>query len=589
MDSDSDSSSRILVVHSSLDQARHVVQRIRALADDTSDLPAVDSNPNGAHPLIPWTISNKYYTADVHFKLVSYAALAPDAPQNIPAVIYVWERGTPYSEQVLFLSNLLSQHDPEVSLAIGLGPKPSHPSDPEHGPDSFLAEHGFEYIDGDRTEDSPHTQHQPPSSISDVHDLDADADTDGGVQGLPRVLDALSTIMWPSMTRNDGRAAKRKSQMPMLFDVLPSEEEGLASLMSAEILGRGGEGLEGLPTRDMRMKKEMAELERWLIDNEDLHEREEEQETEESEGGEVRPDARFSLKFEDDEDVDPWTRTDLLGRGSGKGTGGGGTTPSTEVPPTRSTPAVDGFEDDFTTFVSAPSPSEPQPQTHLQLQPHLHTSEGTHLQIPTPTGTSFRSTSQGSSSFSDFGTDDDFLGHGHGHEHGYQALSDDHEHDHDPEQEPHNRSSSLVSDFDPTSDMHGDTSAFNPWTTDTFSAEPSSSTFPPSSSSTFPPTSSSSSSKTPRAPDFGIGTSLDLADILSTLQSVREGVAGMGDEDARRAIGARVASEFVIGRMGMGGDEGEGEGGDEGDEGGAGVVDTQDRDAGEKEKEKVQG
>lgn len=84
-------------------------------------------------------------------------------------------------------------------------------------------------------------------------------------------------------------------------------------------------------------------------------------------------------------------------------------------------------------------------------------------------------------------------------------------------------------------------------------------------------------------------TFLYLADILSTLQSVREDVAGMGDEGARRATGARVASEFVIGRMGMGADEGEGE--DEDEEDRAGVVDIQNRDAGEKEeeKEKAQG
>lgn len=106
---DVDSSTRILVVHSNLDQARDVVQRkcsaalqglsditchvgIRALANDTTELPAVDSD--GSQPLIPWTISNKYYTADIHFKLINYGALSSSAPNNTPAVIYVWERGT---------------------------------------------------------------------------------------------------------------------------------------------------------------------------------------------------------------------------------------------------------------------------------------------------------------------------------------------------------------------------------------------------------------------------------------------------------------------------------------------------------------
>lgn len=417
--------------------------------------------------------------------------------------------------------------------------------------------------------------------------------------------------MWPSMSRkdftsapasaSDSRTAKRKSQIPMLFDVLPSEEEGLASLMTAEMLGHGEgfEGFAGIPSRDMRMKREMAELERWLIDNEDLHEREEQfSEAEHSQDGETRPDARFSLKFEDDEDVDPWTRTDLLGTrsGSGRGTGtGGGTTPSTEIPPTRSPPAVDGFEDDFTAFISAPSPfpSLSQPQTHSQTNTHLNTSEGegAHLQIPTHTGTSFRSgASQASSSFSDFGVEDDFFGLGQGH--GYQALSDDHDHDHfhdhfheqehDGEhghgdgdeheddgggEEDHEQArkghSRKMSDFDPTSDMHGDNSAFNPWTTESFTTEPSSSSsFPATTSSSFP----APSSRPPRHFDqfdlgAGPGPSLDLADILSTLQTVREDVAGMEDEDVRRMVGARVAAGFVLRRMGVGeSEDGEGDG-----------------------------
>lgn len=84
----------VRILHMTIWLINYCIPGIRALADDTSDLPAIDSDPDGVHPLIPWTISNKYYTADVHFKLVSYGALAPDAPQNIPAVIYVWERGT---------------------------------------------------------------------------------------------------------------------------------------------------------------------------------------------------------------------------------------------------------------------------------------------------------------------------------------------------------------------------------------------------------------------------------------------------------------------------------------------------------------
>lgn len=50
----------------------------------------------------------------------------------------------------------------------------------------------------------------------------------------------------------------------------------------------------------------------------------------------------------------------------------------------------------------------------------------------------------------------------------------------------------------------------------------------------------------PNLAGLDVATSLDLADILSTLQTVRECVAGMGDKDARRAIGVWVASESVV-------------------------------------------
>lgn len=39
---------------------------------------------------IPWTIKNKYYSADVHFAIHPMRGLAPYLLQNIPAVIFVW-------------------------------------------------------------------------------------------------------------------------------------------------------------------------------------------------------------------------------------------------------------------------------------------------------------------------------------------------------------------------------------------------------------------------------------------------------------------------------------------------------------------
>jgi len=47
----------------------------------------------------------------------------------------------------------------------------------------------------------------------------------------------------------------------------------------------------------------------------------------------------------------------------------------------------------------------------------------------------------------------------------------------------------------------------------------------------------------------------DLTNILSSLHSVREDVAGIEDEVQRRATTARFASEFVFKKMGVEGDE----------------------------------
>ncbi|TFY67258.1 hypothetical protein EVG20_g3997, partial [Dentipellis fragilis] len=82
-----DTSSRILVVSSSLEHARSVVRRIKLVVDtdDRVDIPS--SNP------IPWTIANKYYTADVHFHLAEFQHWDPHTVQSVPAVIYVWQRG----------------------------------------------------------------------------------------------------------------------------------------------------------------------------------------------------------------------------------------------------------------------------------------------------------------------------------------------------------------------------------------------------------------------------------------------------------------------------------------------------------------
>ena len=169
-----------------------------------------------------------------------------------------------------------------MALAIALGRDPPHHDDPPEGPDSFLADHGFEYIDGERT----HHPEIPSVSVSEENDpgsgvgVDVD-DDDDDIQGLPRVIDALSTIMWPTMVRerDNGGDGKRKSQLrPSLFDIddilhredgeleADEEEETLAALMAADAVDHGAP-----QTRASRMQREMQALERWLVENEEMH------------------------------------------------------------------------------------------------------------------------------------------------------------------------------------------------------------------------------------------------------------------------------------------------------------------------------
>ncbi len=42
---------------------------------------------------IPWTISNKYYTADVHFEAHELERFRVHHAVGVPAIIYVWGLG----------------------------------------------------------------------------------------------------------------------------------------------------------------------------------------------------------------------------------------------------------------------------------------------------------------------------------------------------------------------------------------------------------------------------------------------------------------------------------------------------------------
>lgn len=105
---------------------------------------------------IPWTISNKYYTADVHFELRQIEGFAGYLASEVPAVIYVWSHGETYESHVPELAKRLEHYDPEVSLAVRFAPEGSAPAvahvedGGEDGLDEFISSHGFEYVDGER-------------------------------------------------------------------------------------------------------------------------------------------------------------------------------------------------------------------------------------------------------------------------------------------------------------------------------------------------------------------------------------------------------------------------------------------------------
>ena len=423
-----------------------------------------------------------------------------------------------------------------MTLAIALGHEPPHDDDPPEGPDSFLADHGFEYIDGDRTR-----YQEKITSVPEGNGNGEDNDDEDGVQGLSRVVDALSTIMWPTMVRkqvNKINSGKRESQLrPSLFDFEDEddilladndEEATLAALMEADAVEQGAP-----QTRACRMRKEMQALERWLVENEELHEREfgsadgvDDNEDEDryensdedcdhendSSGGDAPPpsaqvSASAALGVHAAPGDDPWATSTTSNRASTTTQTQPTSTASHSISITRPL----GFDDDFSAFVSAPvvsiageiaaatmttptsttaSASEPTTDAR-ELHTHWQTQS---LLLPSNTGGSILS----DLSISDTGDD---LGVGGG----YEALDD--------------ISNDSLFEHGGVDIDDGDLGSSD------------------------------------RAASLG-DVPFDLPNILNALQTIREDVAGIEDEAERRATTARFASEFVYKRMGV--DDGDG-------------------------------
>jgi hypothetical protein len=422
-----------------------------------------------------------------------------------------------------------------VALAIALGHEPPHHDDPPEGPDSFLADHSFEYIDGERT--------RCPEKIAFAsEDNGEDNDDEDDVQGLSRVVDALSTIMWPTMVRKQANniiSGKRESKLRLsLFDfdgdddddILladDNEEATLAALMEADAVNQGAP-----QTRASRMRGEMQALERWLVENEELHEREfgggadgvddgdEDRDYEHDGGGGSLVQAPASAAAPGVHAApvvdDPWAAASTTSNPTSTLTQTQTQTQTTTLAAPHSisitTARSSGFDDDFSVFVSAPAVSiagdtaatakttpastiasaASEPITGAATR-RLYTQ--TQLLLPSHTGGSIRS------AMSDLSISDD-LGVGGG----YEALDDISNGDVD------------IDDRDPRPSI-------------------------------------SSRRSGDRAASLG-DVPFNLPNILNALQTVREDVAGIEDEAERRATTARFASEFVYERMGV--DDGDG-------------------------------
>ncbi|KAJ6585073.1 hypothetical protein B0H19DRAFT_409305 [Mycena capillaripes] len=309
------STCRILTVSSSLQCAVGLVDRVRNLRkpgqatpvpEASSSVlapaePAPQTQPSGLgeSTRIPWTLSNKYYSADVHFAAHTITGLSPHMVRNVPAVLFVWSKGEAYKHHVERLAGDMSGYEPEVALAVRVTALNSTEQDHEDDEaeeeaeiDEFLSSNGFEFIDA--------SEGTPPAGESE----DDSGPFSHGIPGLPRVLDALSTIMWPSMQTKPKSSGLAKLARQDLDWAQNSQDDLLPSKRLA---------------RDASKEQEMEELTRWLEGEEDVSSRE-----------------------------DPWrSAADSMASPTG-----------IDAPGFPDTAKEFGFDDDFTVFVSAPPVAE---------------------------------------------------------------------------------------------------------------------------------------------------------------------------------------------------------------------------------------
>ncbi|KAL1727168.1 hypothetical protein EV714DRAFT_217876 [Schizophyllum commune] len=509
---------RILTVSTSRRQATALVNLVKCL-DEASSSDATASEEEQ----IPWTISNKYYSADVHFAPHAIHGLSPHRVQNVPAVIFAWSHGEAYKHHIQRLANDLDGYEPEVCLAVRLDPS-EHIKDEdradeedlreeENAIDEFLASHGFEFVDASarstpRAEESTETHTESMSH---------------GIPRLPRVVDALSTIMWPSMQSQARPRATHGRSAELLDWAQDSPDTSIALDTSTtdhsraavdDIVARSGTGL---AVQEGRMRREMEALERWLEkDDFDYHD----------------DPWRFSARAGGNMVSSPLSEESLSVFGA--------RTPSAaQTPGATQYPA--GFDDDFTVFVSAP-PAEAHDgdaSFHADTSFTSNASLNSHTSFDAPfsfdqarsrsnslaphTGPFYHSLG----SVSDFG-DEQAPG-------SHDILPSDDEDEGLPSQAEIREASARI-----------------------FGApHASSSSAGGAPSSTAPDTTSAPSDPPTTAPhplpvdqddpdDYEMAP-FDLSRVMSALQGMKEEIAGMENEDERRKAAAKVALGLVYG------------------------------------------
>ncbi|GAA6060489.1 hypothetical protein JCM10212_007120 [Sporobolomyces blumeae] len=231
------------------DEARHVLTQLTTSsprAKDDSTLTASTYEHRDPH-LVPWSIRNKYYTAQVQFRIATdngdpASAKVRDGDDPEPAVVVL---ASSTSDPPTPLEGILerleaSESEFDVSLLVTIPrPRTSLNAAPERGPqsspalsdavapsedlpvnedawDEIALSHGFEWIDLSRLDET----------VEPEHDRARD-----DREGAQRVRDALEAHMWAGMERVRGEPTR---------SVGTDDEEDMGGEEEDTVRARGG-------------------------------------------------------------------------------------------------------------------------------------------------------------------------------------------------------------------------------------------------------------------------------------------------------------------------------------------------------------